>query len=275
MHIELKMKKSHFTPFINYNKSFLFGFILALFFTTACGGNGVEKCVEEETCGPVIEVKKVSQKLTLAPDDPLWNSKESPKAVKVELDPQMITNPKWPNPSIRFVKISAVRNDAEIAISLEWDDSSKDKSFGISAMYIDMAAVMFPLKTGGEPPAITMGNEGQMVNIWQWKDAEAHENETLGYKKKEAVRYSDPGVEDLNAEGFSTLTAQDQQDVKGKGLWSKNKWRLVFKRKLKTNDDNDVQFTGSSLMAVAVWNGSNKERNGQKGLAGWLLLKFV
>jgi len=27
-------------------------------------------------------------------------------------------------------------------------------------------------------------------------------------------------------------------------------------------------------MAVAVWNGSNRELNGQKGLGGWMLLKF-
>ena len=39
-------------------------------------------------------------------------------------------------------------------------------------------------------------------------------------------------------------------------------------------DSNDVQFSQSVLMAVAVWNGSNRELNGQKGIAGWMLLKF-
>ena len=37
----------------------------------------------------------------------------------------------------------------------------------------------------------------------------------------------------------------------------------------------DAQFTGSTPMAVAVWNGGNRETNGQKGLSDWIFLKFV
>ena len=70
------------------------------------------------------------------------------------------------------------------------------------------------------------------------------------------------------------MTYQSQQNVKGTALWKSNKWRLIFKRDLIVADLNDVQLRQSVLMAVAVWNGSNKELNGQKGLAGWMLLKF-
>ena len=70
------------------------------------------------------------------------------------------------------------------------------------------------------------------------------------------------------------MTYQSQQNVKGTALWKNNKWRLIFKRDLIVSDLNDVQFRQSVLMAVAVWNGSNRELNGQKGLAGWMLLKF-
>ena len=74
-------------------------------------------------------------------------------------------------------------------------------------------------------------------------------------------------VEDLNAEGFSTLTTQANQDVEGSGNWSNNRWVVVFKRTLTTDDSNDTQFTeGKTPIAFAVWNGSNKERNGQKGV---------
>ena len=74
-------------------------------------------------------------------------------------------------------------------------------------------------------------------------------------------------VEDLNAEGFSTLTTQADQDVEGSGNWSNNRWAVVFKRTLTTDDPNDTQFTaGKTPIAFAVWNGSNKERNGQKGV---------
>ena len=70
------------------------------------------------------------------------------------------------------------------------------------------------------------------------------------------------------------MTYQNQQNVKGTALWKNNKWRLIFKRDLIVTDLNDVQLGKSVLMAVAVWNGSNRELNGQKGLAGWMLLKF-
>merc|ERR1712096_524715 len=60
-------------------------------------------------------------------------------------------------------------------------------------------------------------------------------------------------IEDLNAEGFSTLTTQAHQDVFGNGNWSNNRWSVVFKRALTTGDANDTQFqTGKTPMAIAV-----------------------
>jgi DMSO reductase family type II enzyme heme b subunit len=82
-------------------------------------------------------------------------------------------------------------------------------------------------------------------------------------------------VEDLNAEGFSTLTTQSHQDVDGSGNWSNNRWMVVFKRRLKTEDPNDIQFAGNETpIAFAVWNGNNKERNGQKALTIFHILKY-
>ena len=82
-------------------------------------------------------------------------------------------------------------------------------------------------------------------------------------------------IEDLNAEGFSTLTTQAHQDVQGNGNWSNNRWSVVFKRALTSGDANDTQFTGGKTpMAIAVWNGQNKERNGQKAVTQWNELRY-
>ena len=82
-------------------------------------------------------------------------------------------------------------------------------------------------------------------------------------------------IEDLNAEGFSTLTTQAHQDVQGNGNWSNNRWAVVFKRSLTNSDSNDTQFSGGQTpMAIAVWNGQNKERNGQKGVTQWNTLEY-
>ena len=94
-------------------------------------------------------------------------------------------------------------------------------------------------------------------------------------------------VEDLNANGFSTLTTQAHQDVMGNGVWepagsvkgggySGPTWRIVVKRSLETGDANDVQFKGgmSVPIAFAVWDGNNIERNGMKALSTWFTLKL-
>ena len=79
-------------------------------------------------------------------------------------------------------------------------------------------------------------------------------------------------VEDLTAAGFSTLTTQDEQNVSGRGTWQNKTWRVVFKRNLVNSDNADIQFRHPIVMAIAVWNGGNRERNGQKGISNWILL---
>jgi len=227
--------------------------------------------LKEESCGPAIKVADFEGSLPDNPFDPFWSSGQAPVPTSIELGPQMITNPKWPNPSTKQVSIRAVKNKNELVVMLEWDDESRDGNFDHSSLYVDRAAVMFPVEIDNEPPSITMGEPGVPVNIWQWKSIGGEKGQP-GVKEKEALAYQT--VEDLNAEGFSTLTYQNQQNVKGTALWEDNKWRLIFMRKLVDDDINDVQFRQSVLMAVAVWNGSNKELNGQKGIAGWMLLKI-
>jgi DMSO reductase family type II enzyme heme b subunit len=153
---------------------------------------------------------------------------------------------------------------------LEWEDDSVDNGVDKSRLYTDQAAIMFPLNSNKEVPPITMGGEGFPVNIWQWK---AVRQITADASQKDSATAITP-VEDLNAEGFSTLTRQDEQNVSGKGLRTKKGWQVVFKRNRTNQDEHDVQFTGSTPMAVAIWNGGNRETNGQKGLAGWILLQF-
>ena len=77
-------------------------------------------------------------------------------------------------------------------------------------------------------------------------------------------------VEDLNANGFSTLTTQAHQNVIGNGVWEPAgsvkgggytgpTWRVVVKRTLESGDANDVQFeSGISVpIAFAVGDSAN------------------
>ncbi len=304
-----------------------------------------------------IKAVKVNGAIPTDPDNPFWSERYGPTALKhviIDMDPQMITNPMWPNPSTKYVFVKAATNGKEIAVHLEYNDPTRNDIMVPSQQYKDQVAIMFPVNQGGEEPPFTMGGDGERVNIWQWKatwdregagknqnsamgDMEdqyaymvmgtgsyymyepdgklkgldtAHTSGTktgsrasqgagniskrasnidFGMGKNEGVfnagrasgnilsdntmRVS--AVEDLNAEGFSTLTTQAHQDVQGAGNWRNNRWSVVFKRSLSTSDSNDTQFGGSKTpMAIAIWNGNNKERNGQKAVTQWNTLHY-
>lgn len=244
---------------------------------TGCGAGDSEwaACNEGEECVPVVKVKTISGDLPIKADDRFWVADGAPAKTLIDLGPQMITIPQWPDPSIKKVNISAAKNDNAIAVRLEWEDPTMDNDYGPSALYTDQAAIMFPMKISGEPPAITMGNDGEPVNVWQWKAVwQRGINDPKAKKAEPGSRRSHWPVDDLKAEGFSTLTIQDHQDVMGQGIRTEKGWGVIFKRRLKNSDTGDVQLTHSAPMAVAIWNGANRETNGQKGLAGWILLKF-
>ncbi len=84
---------------------------------------------------------------------------------------------------------------------------------------------------------------------------------------------SQPGrrrtVEDLNAEGFGTLTTQGHQDVNGCSEYEDGVWTVIMYRSLITKDQDDIQFVpgGKTYFNVAVWNGGEKDRNGQKNIS--------
>jgi DMSO reductase family type II enzyme heme b subunit len=257
------------------------------FLISACSKFDIAKCQSEEECGPILEVKKISGSLPTSPNDPIWSSNKVSKPTVAMLGPQLIANPQWPNPATQEVRVQAARTSDEIAILIEWNDSSHKKNISHSDMYTDQAALMFPMNDTEEAPPITMGADGYPMNIWQWKEIlEKPDKKNLfsgpgplsrpdqTNQKMDMDQKKSP-VEDLNAEGFSTLTQQDQQDVKGKGNWANGKWRTLFHRKIKSSDENDAKISRGKLMAIAIWNGANRERNGQKGLSKWLFLKFI
>jgi len=289
-----------------------------------------------------IEAVRVQGVIPVNPSDVFWSNYGPTKGKNVVLDlqPQIITNPMWPAPATKWVSVKAARNEHEIAIRLEWVDSTRNDIMVQSQQYKDQAAVMFPVDPSGPVPPFTMGGEGERVNIWQWKATWNKEgagqagNEMMqdledqydymamgsgsyyiyepdgklilapkqSQKVSQRHTHIDPGmgknegvfnpgratgniisdntlrrspVEDLNAEGFSTLTTQSHQDVDGSGNWSNNRWMIVFKRLLRTEDANDAQFIGQkSPVAFAVWNGNNKERNGQKALTIFHIIKY-
>jgi DMSO reductase family type II enzyme heme b subunit len=86
-------------------------------------------------------------------------------------------------------------------------------------------------------------------------------------------------MEDLNAEGFGTLTTQEAkaQNVRGAGVWQNGRWNVVFVRPMGSPDKNDAKFIAGKTVPVAfaVWDGGKGDRNGQKSVTNWNLLTFA
>jgi len=62
----------------------------------------------------------------------------------------------------------------------------------------------------------------------------------------------------------------------GNGTWDGQKWQVVFVRKLQSDSEQKVNFKKdkSSPIAFAIWNGSEKDRNGQKMVSTWYELEL-
>ncbi len=218
------------------------------------------------------------------PSDPAW---ETVAPLPVPLSGQIITRPVWPEPSARALSIRAIHNGQDIAFLLEWQDATINESL-TPGVFRDGVAVALPL--GDAPAFFCMGQLDHYVNIWHWKAdwqsdvdrraerAKESKRDQSGPRRFEVIPRRPSSVEDLIGGGFSTLTSKEQQGrIQGQAEWKSGLWRVVMKRPLTlTGDDldNEAMLVPGRMQAVAfaVWNGENKERNGQKAVASWMQL---
>ncbi len=220
------------------------------------------------------------------PTDADW---ETVSPLPVPLSGQIITRPVWPEPSARALSIRSIHNGKDIAFLLEWQDATVNESL-TPGVFRDGAAVALPL--GDAPAFFCMGQLDHYVNIWHWKAdwqsdvdrraerAAESKNDRKGPRRFEVIPRRPSSVEDLIGGGFSTLTSKEQQGrIQGHAEWKNGLWRVVMKRPLSMEGDdldNEARLVAGRMQAVAfaVWNGENKERNGQKAVASWMQLQI-
>jgi hypothetical protein len=220
------------------------------------------------------------------PSDPAWGT-VSP--LPLPLSGQIITRPVWPEPSVRALSIRSIHNGKEVAFLMEWQDATVNESL-TPGVFRDGAAVALPV--GDAPAFFCMGQLDHYVNIWHWKAdwqsdvdrraarAKESKRKRKGPRRFEVIPRRPSSVEDLIGGGFSTLTSKKRQGrIKGQAEWKRGLWRVVMKRPLTVEGDdleNEAKLIPGRLQAVAfaVWNGENKERNGQKAVASWMQLQI-
>ena len=233
--------------------------------------------------GMFIRSNLITGEIPATPEDPAWD-KIPP--LTLPLSGQVITRPVWPEPSARALIVRSVHNGTDIAFLLEWQDNTKNDRL-TPGTFRDGVAIGLPL--GDAPAFFCMGQLDHYINIWHWKAdwqsdidrraAKAAERKSEGEVRRfEVIPRRASSVEDLVGGGFSTLTSkQSQGRVQGKASWKDGVWRVVIRRPLVSTDpENEARLDPGRLqtIAFAVWNGENKERNGQKAVAPWFQLSI-
>lgn len=222
------------------------------------------------------------------------------RARAIPLIPQHLIRP-FGGGTIKEVRIRALHDGKMLYIELSWSDTTQDASPRRQTAFTDAVALQFPVQSGTLPSPF-MGDRARPVNIWQWKaswqDELTHARDLRAaypamsvdyyydtrFLKDEAERRAfnagaaagnllslprrTSAVEDLVAWGFGTLTTQPHQDVIGFGIWRTGRWTVLLARPLRTADPADAQFRTGGMTHVnfAVWDGGNRDRNGQKNV---------
>lgn len=265
---------------IDSSRSHLLGLFFCLIVVAGVLGAFGIPLVSSE--GMTIRSYLVQGDLPNTADDIAWKT-VSP--ITIPLSGQVITRPVWPEPTVRALTVRSVHNGTEIAFLLEWQDNTKNDRL-TPGTFRDGVAIGLPL--GDAPAFFCMGQLDHYINIWHWKAdwqsdidrraARASEKKEGGVRTFEVIPRRVSSVEDLIGGGFSTLTTKERQGrVQGQAVWRDGVWHVVMRRSLGSEEqENEATLVPGRVQTVsfAVWNGENKERNGQKAVAPWFQLSI-
>ena len=260
----------------------LFAFLVVLVVTAfVLGGLGIPIVSSE---GMIIRSPWVSGNIPSTPEDPAW---QKIPPMTLPLSGQIITRPVWPEPTARALTVRTMHNGTDIAFLLEWQDNTRNDRL-TPGTFRDGVALGLPL--GDAPAFFCMGQLDHYINIWHWKadwqsDIDRRAARTTEKEKGsgeprrfEVIPRRASSVEDLIGGGFSTLTTKEKQGrVQGRATWKDGMWRVVMRRPLSSEEqENEAKLVPGRIQTVsfAVWNGENKERNGQKAIAPWFQLSL-
>lgn len=242
----------------------------------------------------VFVAKRAAGEISTNSSHPDWNNY---KSTFVPVMPLW-----WRHDRIEGCELQAAHDGGKLAIRLVWEDVEPNDSLLSQHGFTDGAAIQ--LSASDDPPFFAMGAENDEVSIWFWKAAwkkdlerghgslrDAHPNmpvehhnfgapDSVAFHTGEhagnpvSQRSHSSSVENLGAEGFGTLTtrATGAQKIDGKAHWEKGKWSVVFVSDLKGDTGAGPGETIS--IALALWDGSAGDRNGQKSVTMWHKLRI-
>jgi DMSO reductase family type II enzyme heme b subunit len=245
---------------------------------------------------PTLHAVRVSTDPSLNPADPVW--KRAP-ATAVSL------RPLWARDSwIYSIKVQTAVGPKMAAFRFEWRDLRKDEEVIRHKDFRDALAIQFAPEGRSSDyvgiPFIGMGDKKNTVTIWHWKadweadirrgfrDAVDHMDQMakqadfktekrnlagLAAANPLSSRKRKSSVEVLIARGFGSLTnLPGNQTVQGRGYWLNGRWVVIMRQALSSRVAPPLRRGRPLPVAVAVWDGSAGDRNGQKAISQWMEL---
>ncbi|MCC6268853.1 MAG: hypothetical protein IT300_14895 [Dehalococcoidia bacterium] len=241
------------------------------------------------------------------PRDPGATAWKSAEPLDISLEPQRMIEPRLTRePGITNVQLRTMHNGKEIGFHVSWEDPNRS-DLEVAAQFRDSVAIQLPVKPEG-PSFTVMGQPGRPVHLLHWRASwqRAMDKATLAtntirdtfpnavsdvspedvMKPELAQKYypaqvaGNPmaerkrasAVEELVAEGFGTITSQQEQRAEGLGVYSGGRWEVVLIVPMAGKEDQNqasLHPGDHTSVAVAVWNGGKGDRGARKQFAYW------
>jgi len=191
-----------------------------------------------------------------------WNQVRS-RRVALNRTPPLFDTDEPANPEISVVDVRLARVSGKLLVNLSWKDATQDTAVLTPApgtpyegrflkvptdaddRFFDAAAVMIPSKTGKNAmaPSLQMGDAEDPVEIYYWNAAR--------------------GSMLMQAQGRAT-TRRTGQAFPANGSYQNGQWNVTLEL---------PDLPKGTTVAFAVWNGSQKDRDGRKYFTVWQVLE--
>ena len=185
------------------------------------------------------------------------------KRISLNRTPPLFDTDEPAAPEISTADVRIARTTGKLVVQLAWRDVTQDTATlpqvpntppetrfrkvqtDADDRFFDAAAVMFPAKSGPDAmaPSLQMGDAEHPVEIYYWNAAR--------------------GPMLMEAQGRGT-TRSTGQTFPAAAAYQNGQWTVTFEL---------PELSAGTPMAFAVWNGSQKDRDGRKYFSVWQVLE--
>lgn len=210
----------------------------------------VKSLAQPRRSGQVIRARAVAGGLPTDPWDARWGDAD---AIDITLAGQVVLDPRWFTPTHDTLAVRALYDEREVAILLEWDDGTNDRTAGKPA---DQVALQFPAHAAsdGTRPFFLLGDATHPVDHWRWNAATGLARATVAGARKAGAR--DPGA------------------LSASGAYKDGQYRVLLRRALRAKATDEIDFTPGAFTPIAfqLWDGAQGEEELKMAISSWYSL---